>query len=136
MVAVGIIGQDLKPGGSQRGDPLVRCKHCSHQFRGFSMREVSFARHEDGVRPCTEISEQQQQALSCVATEKADQLSAKKRKTELDVMTRSNSDPTLSSSIASNPVLLMYAKVDKASAEASVPRFFYANGLPFNASHA
>ena len=79
---------------------------------------------------------QEQQALSRVATEKADQLSAKKRKTELDVITRSNSDPTVSSSIASNPVLSMYAKVDKASADASVARFFYANGLPFNASRS
>ena len=39
-----------------------------------------------------------------------------------------------SNSSGFNPITPAFQKVDKASADASVARFFYANGLPFNAA--
>ena len=48
---VDIIGQELKPDGSKRGDPLVRRKHCSHQFRGGAHRVRShLLGTKDGVK--------------------------------------------------------------------------------------
>ena len=71
--------------------------------------------HIAHTSPCTEMSEQdsKKQAMSHVATAKAHQLSAKKRKTKLVVVTYSDTDPTLSSNNGRNPVLSTYVRTSK-----------------------
>lgn len=90
-----VLHQEVKSDGSKKGDPKVECIHCKHVFFGGATRLRShLLGTKQGVSACTCISEEDKQAIEKVATEKATEQSAKKQKTELDVLTRSNSDNT------------------------------------------
>lgn len=132
--------QPLKPDGTKRGDPEIECLQCGHVFRGGASRIRShLLGTKDGVSACDAVSEEDKQKLGKIAQEKSEQQLSKKRKTDLDNLTRSNSDPSAASTSNSsrfNPITSAFQKVDKASADASVARFFYANGLPFNAARS
>ena len=85
---------------------------------------------------CPSVLDEDKALIANKQTDKAAETAAKKRKVELDNLTRSNSDPLAESSNSSrgNPITLAFQKVDKAAADASVARFYYANGLPFHSA--
>ena len=81
---------------------------CGHIFRGGASRIRShLLGTKDGVSACDAVSEEDKQKLSKIAQKKSEQQLSKKRKTDLDNLTRSNSDPSAASTSNSsrfNPI--------------------------------
>ena len=131
------LSQEVYPNGVKRGDPEVQCKYCQHRFRAGAGRIRShLLGTKDGVSACSEVPDIVTYALKRKQTEKSEETAAKKRKQELDLQTRSSSDPETSDSSKVNPISTAYAKVDKAGTDAAIARYFYDNGLPFHSARS
>lgn len=134
-----ITHQEKHASGLNRGDPEVKCIHCDHPFCGGASRNRSHLLGTNQVvAKCNKISDEDKALIAKKQSDKAAEAATKKRKVELDGLTRNNSDPLAESSNSSrgNPITSAFAKVDKAAADASVARFYYANGLPFHSARA
>lgn len=88
------------------------------------MNSISPAGTKDGVSACASTSKEDKQKLGRIAQKKSEQQLAKKRKTDLDTLTCSNSDPSAFSTDSSstfNPIKSAFHKVDKASMHYVLP---------------